>query len=395
MHNLYVPPIKIFIFLFLLGLTGFGAHAFHRADVPTPSLPTIPTYTYKAEEAEVSLAEKTWSNIVIQTNGADRKYGNIISMQVYLRSSDFAKEEWWAGRIEELLKTGKDANIYDRKTIVIFPEHIGTGLVFLGEKESVFEAKSWKSALDLFALKHEADLTPFLPSDVSKPGAKWEASFRLQAQKMADVYQKTFSALAKQYNVPILAGSILLPGPKVVRGTLVIDPKAPLYNVSVPFAADGRVMDPLVKKTVLTDEEESFVTAGEVSQDRTWIVPGWKVGVFVGHEVFHAALYDRLKGRPLDGLVSPGFSFSKMNRERWKDYIQDPEFMSLSDEDVWIKHGLPKHIKTTRAVESVQVFLQGDFFGETASGKTFNIRDFVNQDESGSSKEPRILNLYF
>ncbi|BDA80500.1 carbon-nitrogen hydrolase [Leptospira kobayashii] len=391
MHNFYVSTSRIIFFLILVGITSFAAHSFHSTgvSVPVPSLP-LPTY----EENEISRAEKSWTTIPIQTNGADRKYGNIISMQVYLDGSDFSKQEWWAERIEELLKTGKDANIYDRKTIIIFPEHIGTGLVFLGQKERVFHSPDWKTAIDTFAIQHEAELVPHLEFS-KKAQPKWEAAFRYQSQLMADTYQLTFARLAKEYSVPILAGSIILPSPKIVGGKLIVDPKGPLYNVSVSFSADGRVMDPLVRKTLLTEEEEMILEPGDVAQDRTWVVPGWKVAVFLGHEVFNSALYERLKGRPLDGLVSPAFSFPKLNIEKMKNYINDPEIGSLSENEIWIKHGLSKHIKITRAVESVQVFLHGKFFEEGTSGKTFNIRDFVNKDESESESQPRILNLYF
>lgn len=394
MHNLYVPPIKIVFFLFLLILTGFSAKFLRQSDVPLPKFEMKIVSTEPVQEAEVERPQLTWSSIPIKTNGTDRKYGNIVSMQVFLRSEDFAKAEWWSERIEELVRAGKTANIYDRKTIIIFPEHVGTGLVLLDEKEAVFESENWKSAMDVIVKKYESEIAPFL--DVSKkPAAKWEAVFRYKSQKMADVYTQTFSKLAKENNTPILGGSIILPSPKVVKGSLVIDQNGPLYNVSIPFSADGKVMDPLVRKTLVTEDESLLIDAGEISQDRTWIVPGWKVGVFLGQEVFNSALYERLKGKPLDGLVSPAVSFPNLSKTNLKSFINDDSFLSLSENEIWEKFGLTKFIKTTRAVESVQVFLHGNFFEARTSGRTYNVRDFVNFDSVDSDSEPRILNLYF
>jgi predicted amidohydrolase len=394
MHNLYVPPIKILFFLILLIITGFSARSLQKSDVPIPKFEITIPKPELTNEAEVVRPETTWSNIPIRTNGTDRKYGNIVSMQVYLRTEDFAKAEWWTERVEELVKAGKTANIYDRKTIIIFPEHIGTGLVFLDEKESVFENEDWKKAMETLVSKHETEIVPFLESS-KKPAAKWEATLRFKSQRMADVYTQTFSRLAKEYNVPILAGSIILPSPKVVRGALVIDTKGPLYNVSIPFAADGKVMDPIIRKTLITEDEEMLIDAGEMSQDRTWVVPGWKVGVFIGQEVFHGALYEKLRGKPLDGIVSPSVSFPKLSKEKIKNLINDESIHSMNENEIWEKFGLAKFIKTTRAVESVQVFLHGSFFGEKTSGRTYNMRDFINFDSSDSDLEPRILNLYF
>ncbi len=398
MHNFYVPPFKVLFFAVMLVFTGFSARALQQKDVPIPKFDFhIASSTDEPvieNEAEIERPNLTWSKVQIQTNGADRKYGNIISMQVVLRIEDFAKTEWWNERIEELMLAGKTANIYDRKTIIIFPEHIGTGLIFLDEKEAVFSNDNWKSAMETFVSKHKADIAPFLEFS-SKPQAKWEAAFRFQSQKMATAYQQTFAKLARDYKVPILAGSIILPSPKVVRGELVIDPKGPLYNVSVPFSADGKVMDPLIRKTLITQEEDLILSAGEVNQDRTWIVPGWKVAVFIGTEVFNPLLYEKLRGRPLDGLVSPAFSFANLDKERIKPYINDDSFLTFSDPDIWEKFGLTKNIKTTRAVESVQVFLKGNFFEEKAAGRTYNVRDFINYDSATSEVEPQILNLYF
>lgn len=391
MHNFFVSPLQIILFLILISITTFSANFLRQTNVPI-SIPKI--HIQVAEDKEVLKPEITWSSIPIKTNGVDRKYGNIISMQVFLRSNDFAKAEWWSERIEELLKAGKTANLYDHKTIIIFPEHIGTGLVFLDEKESVLDTDSWQLAMDNFVTKHEGELLPFTASS-KKSSPQWESSFRLKAQKMVDVYQGTFSRLAKEYKVPILAGTIILPSPKVVNGRLVIDLNGPLYNVSIPFSAEGKVMNPLIKKTLLNTEEGKLLEAGDLTQDRIWVVPGWKVGVFIGQEVFNSALFESLRGKPLDGLVSPSVSFPSLDLEKLKPFIDDPTFENLSETEVWEKHGLAKHIKITRAIESVQVFLHGNFFGVSTKGRTYNIRDYVNFEFSDSDLEPRILNLYF
>ncbi|MDZ4724993.1 MAG: hydrolase, carbon-nitrogen family protein [Leptospira sp.] len=396
MHNLYVPPIKILYFIVFLFITGFASQALLRKDVPIPKfeITIAKTETESIEESEPLKVEPTWSSITINTNGTDRKYGNMVGMQVYLRANDFAKPEWWSERIEELLKSGKEKNIYDRKTIVIFPEHIGTGLLFVDEKKSIFEEGDINSLIDNFVSKHATEIAPYLENS-KKPNSKWEASFRYKSLRMAEVYQETFSRLAKEYKVPILAGSIILPSPKVVKGVLVVDPQGQLYNVSVPFSAEGKVMDPLVRKTLITDEESSFIEAGELTQDRTWIVPGWKVAVFIGQEVFNTALYDRLKGKPLDGLVSPSVSFKKLDQEKIKSFLPNEDLSQLSENEIWEKFGLAKNIKTTRAIDAVQVFMHGSLFGFKTSGRTFNLRDFVNINVSESDNEPRILNLYF
>ncbi|MCW7468953.1 carbon-nitrogen hydrolase family protein [Leptospira kanakyensis] len=381
MHNLYVPPYKILLFIVLFGFGFFSASLLKndqtnlpKFDIPKPDISfdfnINLDFNFSKPEVDEEITKPTvpWTEVSIQTNGTDRKYGNLVGIQLVLKPEDFVKEDWWKERIEETLNKGKSSGIFDRKTIVIFPEHTGTGLLYLDEKSRFINADSLESALKT---KGEN----FTVSDL----------FYLKAEKMADVYVRVFSALAKQYNVPILAGTIILPNPKIIKGNLVLDPKGPLYNVAIPFSADGKLMDPLVKKSVLTEEEVSILTPGEPTQDRVWIVPGWKVAIFIGQDVFDSNLYNRLVGKPIDGLISPSASYPNI---KWQN-------LDLEDSNVWKREGMAKYIKSTKAQDLVQVFMSGHLYGKSWAGKTFNLRDFSNEDQVESVESPTILNLYF
>ncbi|MCG6144185.1 hydrolase, carbon-nitrogen family protein [Leptospira bandrabouensis] len=379
MHNLYVPPYKILLFLILFGFGFFSASILKddqttlpKIDIPKPDF----SFDFKFDfnfskpevDEEITKPTKSWHDVTIQTNGTDRKYGNLVGIQLVLQPEDFVKEEWWRERIEETLTKAKTSGIFDRKTIVILPEHTGSGLLFLDEKSRFLNADSLE-----FALKTKGE--NFSLSDL----------FYLKSEKMAEVYVRTFSELAKQYNVPILAGTIILPNPKIVKGSLVLDSKGPLYNVAIPFSADGKLMDPLVKKSLLTEEELKILSPGETTQDRVWVVPGWKVAILIGQEVFDINIYNRLVGKPIDGLISPSASYPNM---KWQSF-------DLEDSNVWKKEGMAKFIKSTKAQDLVQVFLAGHLYGQKWNGKTFNLRDFSNEDQVGSVESPTILNLYF
>ncbi|MCG6150806.1 hydrolase, carbon-nitrogen family protein [Leptospira bandrabouensis] len=379
MHNLYVPPYKILLFLILFGFGFFSASILKddqttlpKIDIPKPDF----SFDFKFDfnfskpevDEEITKPTKSWNDVTIQTNGTDRKYGNLVGIQLVLQPEDFVKEEWWRERIEETLTKAKTSGIFDRKTIVILPEHTGSGLLFLDEKSRFLNADSLE-----FALKTKGE--NFSLSDL----------FYLKSEKMAEVYVRTFSELAKQYNVPILAGTIILPNPKIVKGSLVLDSKGPLYNVAIPFSADGKLMDPLVKKSLLTEEELKILSPGETTQDRVWVVPGWKVAILIGQEVFDINIYNRLVGKPIDGLISPSASYPNM---KWQSF-------DLEDSNVWKKEGMAKFIKSTKAQDLVQVFLAGHLYGQKWNGKTFNLRDFSNEDQVGSVESPTILNLYF
>ncbi|TGM46860.1 hydrolase, carbon-nitrogen family protein [Leptospira biflexa] len=383
MHNLYVPPYKILLFILLFGI-GFGTANYlkdNESNLPTSKLDLPkPDFSFNFDfkfdfnfskpevDEDIQKPNQTWNEVTIQTNGTDRKYGNLVGIQLVLKPADYVKEEWWKERIEETLIKGKSSGIFDRKTIVIFPEHLGSGLVFLNEKSRFINSETLAEAL-----KTKGENFSINELLLSK------------SELMAEVYVRTFSSLAKEYNVPILGGTIILPNPKIVRGNLVLDPKGPLYNVAIPFSADGKLMEPMVKKSVLAEEEQKVYAAGETNQDRIWIVPGWKVGIFIGQEVFEPSLYSRLTGKAIDGLISPSSVYPNM---KWSE-------KDLSDPNIWKQEGMPKFIKSTRAQDLVQVFLSGHLFENHWNGKTFNLRDFAFEDQAVSVESPTILNLYF
>jgi len=344
-------------------------------------------------EPEPPLFQPTWTEPFLRTNGEDRKYGNLVGMQTYMHLTDFARMEVYEKRIRELLQKGKSSNIFDRKTIVIFPEHIGTGLFLLEEKAPAFETNSLEDLASYLQKKYSEELPQFPPHPQAKKPI-WDSLLRRKSAKMAEAYQSVFSKLAKEFNVPIFAGSILLPGPKLVRGSLQVDTKAPLYNVAVVFGTDGRPMEPLVKKTVLSTWEESLAEPGDPNQNRVRVVPGWKVGIFVGEEVFSETLYDKLKGRPMDGIVACGFSAPSQSAKDLQRYITEP-MASAEEKEIWKMQGIFRFVKKTRAQDIVQVFSGGSLWGNATKIPSFNVRDFQFWDGASSDQKPQILNLYF
>lgn len=380
MHNLYLPPKKILLFLLLFFGGGYlgtqiqsDLSTLPKWDFQFPKIDLSFNFDYSfafsKEDSEITeRPELTWSDIPIVTNGTDRKYGNLVGMQVLLRTEDFVKEEWWRERLEEVLEKGKSFQLYDRKTIVIFPEHVGTGLVLLGEKSRFVQAEDWNEAL---ATKGQSFNTSQM--------------FYEKSEQMLDVYQRVFGELAKKYGVPILAGSIILPEPRIERGTILINKTGPLYNVTIPFSAEGKPMEPLVKKSILTNEEKEFLSAGSFNQERVWVVPGWKVGILLGIESLEPGSYERLKERPLDGLVSPSLTW---DQQKFGD-------KNLSARTVWETEGLSRFISLTKAQDLVQVFLLGNWFGKSGKSFGFNLRDFQFQERADSETQPTILNLYF
>lgn len=416
MHNISVSFSRLFVFILVLFGSWYGSKILEKdqqnTPIPTPELVKfqleIPKFSlFKTnpnpeiefsqtdkpiEDLEVQEAIPTWNRVVIQTNGTNRKYGNLIAIQPKFFFSDFSNETTIAKRLKEIMEQGKVNSLYDRKTIVVMPEHIGSGLVFLDEKQNTFKSMSFNALIQFLNNKYKSELSSISSnSKISRNDI--DKVFRLKAQRMSEAYVSLFSKLSKEYSVPIFAGSIILPGPKISNGKISIDTTAPLYNIAVVFGADGRVMEPLVKKTILSEEESLILEKGDVNQNRVWIVPGWKVGVFLGEEVFSEVLFDKLKSRPLDGIVVAGFSNPLGSPKALSRFLPEP--VNLDNEtEIWLRYGALKYIQNTKAQDLVQAFASFSVWGQNTRAQSFNVRDFLNQDRA-NSESPTIMNLYF
>ena len=88
----------------------------------------------------------------IQEFGADSAHGNIVSIQPFMQTEDYASEKTFHDALQPYLESAAEKGWLHKNTVVSFPEYLGTWLVVAGEKKSVFEAKTVKTAMDIMAL---------------------------------------------------------------------------------------------------------------------------------------------------------------------------------------------------------------------------------------------------
>jgi hypothetical protein len=207
------------------------------------------------------------------------------------------------------------------------------------------------------------------------------------------------STLARKYNVSILAGTIILPNPKLDRGEL-IPGDGDLVNVAVTYLPSGKATGPLVEKVHLTDWEKSFLKEGKPNQDFIVSVPGWKVGVAIGQDSFFPTVYKSIGSSKIDGMVSPAAHLENWEDapstnllEEWKS--QSLDYKSQEPADLWLNQSLTKRIQSTRGKEAVQVFLKGKGWGLESFGESYTNHEFDQIDRPKKNGKPKILNLYF
>jgi predicted amidohydrolase len=373
MHSLYFPWIRILFFILILSGSVYSVHFLD---------PTPPNLDLQPEDfQEYSKLRTTYnSNTEYTVNGTNRNFGNLVGCEPFFLPLDFYSAENFKTALEPVLKKAEENKALDRKTVVIFPEHVGTGLILLGEKKPAFYSKSIEDVRKYLAEQHNED------------GISKEIDLKYIIYKKKDrialAYNKTFSELATQYSVNIIAGSILLPNPRIEKGVLVAG-EGDIYNVSVTYLANGKAIEPLIKKVHLETWEEEVAVPGNPNQDFIVSVPSWKVGLAIGRDSFYETIPKAIGGKKIDGLVSPASSFRKLVYDLGEDIT------SLQDPDIWIRYSIGKLLPETKAKVSIQVFWNGEGWDLEPDVESYSFQEIQGLQRSGRKKSAKVLNLYF
>ena len=181
--------------------------------------------------------------------GTNQGKGNLIGIQPYMMPIDYANEKAFFNKMNGYFEQLKEKEWLSAKSIVVLPEYLGTWLVTAHEKSSLYAANSLGKGLQVMVSSHLFSFGKeylFAPEQI-KDKTKY-AVFALKADEMASIYQKTFSDLARRYGVTIVAGSILLPDPRVEAGQLVVGkgaenipsiPGVTPYNINDTYEAEN------------------------------------------------------------------------------------------------------------------------------------------------------------
>ena len=312
--------------------------------------------------------------------GRDLGKGNLLGIQPYLIPSDYATEARFGAKLEAHLAAARERGLIGPRTVVVFPEFLGTWLVMAGEKRAAMEAKTTKKAMTLVVL---SNLPAFL-SAYAKTEARdrvTAAIFRMKAQEMARIYQDVFSRLAKEYGVTIVAGSIVLPSPRVEQGKLVIG-EGPLYNACVVYGPEGRAQEPVVRKAFPTEEELPFIAPGLVKELPVFETPAGRLGVLICADSWFPEAYARLRQLKVEVIAVPSFGSTDPDL-KWEGYsgypnpadVYGPDVKHITVEEAWRKYALPARMASSGAKAGVNVFLRGKLWDLTVEGTALAVRD--------------------
>jgi predicted amidohydrolase len=254
---------------------------------------------------------------------------------------------------------------------VLFPEYIGTWLVLEGEKHSIATKKTLQEAMTVLVMSNVFELATVLPMVGEVEDKAAAAIFRMKARKMAKSYYQTFSELALEYNTYIVAGSIILPGPQVTDGVLLLDTEKPLYNASFIFGPNGKIIGPPILKAFPITSEQPFISASDPLKIPTFDLPVGNTSVLICADSWFPDAYQTSKAKEVEVILVPSYcTGTDAMGQLWKGYSGYPapagtaleDINRLTEEQAWKKYALPGQFTSTVAQVGMNVFLRGEFW---------------------------------
>jgi hypothetical protein len=198
---------------------------------------------------------------------------NLILLRPQLYPLDYQSPAHLRLKLVAALDKAREAGLLGEQTLVALPEHTGTWLLARDQKVEFYKARSRQEVRDWLLLGNPLLAMRALVSNLDADRLD-EALLRMQAAQMAVDYQTLFSELARDYQITLLAGSILLPEPGIENGRL-LPGDGPLRNLSLVFGPDGELVGEPYSEPwpwrPTRDEPQRIMLAGHLLEvERDW-----------------------------------------------------------------------------------------------------------------------------
>jgi predicted amidohydrolase len=359
----------------------------------------LTTYAMWAADRPVGhyLSDLRINLAIDQGTPADR--GNLLGIQPELFPTDYQSPQRLHRKLAAYLQKAQDQGLLNEKTIVVLPEHVGTWLMVTGEKDELYQASTLKEAMNWLAVSNPVQFVRALIS--AKGESRFDdAHLRMKAKGMAKDYQALFGGLAKEFHVTLVAGTIVLPEPSVIDGTLKIG-RGALYNSSVVFGRDGLPIGQPQRQMHPVFDETEVIGANEDHTLNVVDTPAGRLGVLIGSDSWYPDNYRKLDDQGAKFVAVPAFVVGRGTWDKpWRGYkgLSTPGSVSLKPGDIsegqaWHRLTLTSQPPSSQAVAGMSVFLRGQFWDQGSAGQSF-FSNNGQQFADGNARGARLLNLW-
>ncbi|MFC3414250.1 nitrilase-related carbon-nitrogen hydrolase [Algoriphagus hitonicola] len=316
-------------------------------------------------------------DLVQELNPSDTLNRNILGIQPYMETRDYLNQDVFYSKLNGYLTAADQEGLVKRNSLILFPEYIGTWLVISGEKHAIAEKEKLEDAMSTLIISNLVDfgLSYFKAREENR---KMGALFRMKSSKMAREYYYAFSRMAQEQKCYIAAGSIILPGPGVADGELIIDNSKPLYNASFIFGPDGKIIGQPVLKAFPIESEKSFLGSATTDDFPIFNLPMGKTSLLICADSWYPEFFQLMDEEEVEIVLVPSFLAEDRGMDRlWMGYtgasapvgtdLNDIE--KISEWEAWNKYALPAKINNTKAKVALNVFLRGNLWDLGSDGQ--------------------------
>ena len=235
----------------------------------------------------------------------------VVAIQMCISLEDYRSEKHLASRIDELLASAKRRMQTDVPALVVFPEDVGLGMLFLDDYEAV---KGCKSILEAAAVLSQRYASSIRHAMDSYKVSSTRAILLALGKKLESRYRRLFSQAARKHGVTLVAGSAPLPDSKRA---------GEVYNTCYVFDPKGRLI--LTQRKVhlipLEQQEGMDLSAGKIEELRLVNTPAGRLGVAICLDGFHADVIEAVVRQKARLVAQPSFNplpWTPEQAESWK-----------------------------------------------------------------------------
>ncbi|RMV66857.1 Carbon-nitrogen family hydrolase [Pseudomonas caricapapayae] len=332
--------------------------------------------------------------------GEPSERGNLLGIEPELFPTDYQNTDRLHRKLAAYLQQARDYGLINRRTVVVFPEHIGTWLFACGEKDELYQAATVDEAMDWLSWSNPLQ---FIVAMLGAEGRDRvdDAHLRLKAQSMARDYQTLFGGLAREFGVTLVAGSIVLPEPSIEGGQLKIG-KGALYNSSVTFGSNGQPLGQPQRQLYPDRYQKRYVHTRSDAPLNVLDTPAGRLAVLIGSDSWYAENYARLNQSDAQLIAVPAFVIGKAS---WSEPWRKPRHSGIdmaadttSEGEAWHRLTLTGRPAQSTAQAGVSVFMRGQFWNQGVAGQSFashagqTIAD--PSPENAAAGGARLINLW-
>lgn len=247
----------------------------------------------------------------------------IVAVQMTWKPDDFATPGAYRSRIDSLIRDGLKRTQGGARILIVFPEDIGAPLYFVNRYDSVRNATTLAGAMTSLATNHTVEV--FLRSLFCRVSPA-RALALTRAADVGRTYVETFSSLARDHGVYIVAGSAPLPDFPIdyLAGSITYAAESnDVFNVSYFFGPDGRIIGRQRKVNLIPLEQIDGLdlTPGRLEDLSVFNTEFGSVGIAICADVFHDDVVSALVKKGADILVQPSANPDPWNRDEQENWL--------------------------------------------------------------------------